>query len=206
MRDRITALKKNHGKKVVDTVTICNVINGLRGVKALTCDTSRADPIKGIHFRDLTLKECLKRLPNHIGTTISAPEGMFWFLLTGEIPTCEQLLNLSAELKQRATIPEYSTQIINSLSKDLDPLTHFSIGLMAIQPESRFDSAYNQGIRKTEYWEPTIEDAIDLMAKLPTVAAMVYNNKYSNTELPQWDDSLDWAGNFAKKLGVTDPV
>lgn len=74
----------------------------------------------------------MNRLPNYAGHTIAAPEGMFWLLLTGEVPNCDQLENLSTELRQRAAIPEYSTQIINSLPKDLDALTQFSIGLMAI--------------------------------------------------------------------------
>ena len=35
-----------------------------------------------------------------------------------------------------------------------------------------------QGVHKSKYWEDTFEDSMDLVAKLPVVAATIYNNLF----------------------------
>jgi citrate synthase len=56
-------------------------------------------------------------------------------------------------------------------------------------------------VSKPQYWEYFYEDAMDLLAKLPRVAAMIYRHKYKNGEMISSDDNLDWAGNYAHMLG-----
>jgi len=41
---------------------------------------------------------------------------------------------------------------------------------------------------------------MDLLAKLPRVAAIVYRHKYGKSII-EADNSLDWAGNFSHMLG-----
>ena len=47
-----------------------------------------------------------------------------------------------------------------------------------------------QGVHKSKYWEDTFEDSMDLVAKLPVVAATIYNNLFrSVVEMGQLDES-----------------
>jgi hypothetical protein len=39
--------------------------------------------------------------------------------------------------------------------------------------DSKFARAYAGGLHKTKYWDPVYEDSMDLIAKLPEIAAMV---------------------------------
>ena len=54
------------------------------------------------------------------------------------------------------------------------------MGVLACQPRSHFAKAYREGIHKSKYWDPTYEDAIDLVAKCPRIAALVYHNSYGD--------------------------
>ena len=45
-------------------------------------------------------------------------------------------------------------------------MTQLSMGVMACQTESKFQAAYNAGVHKSEYWETTLEDSLDLIAKV----------------------------------------
>ncbi len=59
-------------------------------------------------------------------------------------------------------------------------------------------------MKKTDYWAYYYEDAMDLLAKIPRIAALVYRHKYKNSQIIEPDHSLDWAANFAHMLGYTD--
>ena len=50
----------------------------------------------------------------------------------------------------------------------------------ALQSESKFARAYAAGVPKSEYWLSTFEDSLDLIAKLPVIAAMIYRNVYKD--------------------------
>ena len=58
------------------------------------------DPEEGIRFRGYTIPECQELLPHAPGGEEPLPEGLFWLLVTGEIPTEEQVsvTNLSGYL------------------------------------------------------------------------------------------------------------
>lgn len=50
------------------------------------------------------------------------------------------------------------------------------------------------------------EDAIDLIAKLPVVAATIYRNTYKDgSGIGAIDTSKDWSHNFTQMLGYDDP-
>lgn len=42
------------------------------------------------------------------------PEGMFFYLLTGKVPTQEQAAELTKDLAQRSELPKYVEKIIDS--------------------------------------------------------------------------------------------
>ena len=87
----------------------------MRGIKGLVTETSVLDSEEGIRYRGLDLFECKAQLPPVVGGTQMTPEGVFWLLLTGEVPTQEQTAALSAEWAARAEIPTHVTTMLNNV-------------------------------------------------------------------------------------------
>jgi len=75
-------------------------------------------------------------------------------------------------------------------------MTQLSAGVLICQPNSKFVEAYQGGVHKSKYWESTLEDALDLCAKVSRIAAIVYNNSYGGA-LADRDPSLDYGANYA---------
>ncbi|MES1915178.1 MAG: hypothetical protein MHM6MM_007160, partial [Cercozoa sp. M6MM] len=71
--------------------------------------------------------------------------------------------------------------------------------------ESKFAKAYRDGAHKSTYWQYYVEDTLDLVARLPEVAARVFRNKFRDGEIIAPDHSLDWGANFAHMLGFDEP-
>ena len=71
------------------------VYGGMRGILGLVTETSVLDPEEGIRFRGYSIPECQKLLPKAAGGDEPLPEGLFWLLLTGNIPSQEQVTAIS---------------------------------------------------------------------------------------------------------------
>ena len=72
-------------------------------------------------------------------------ESLIWLLLTSEVPTKEQVDSLTVELHERSSkLPKHVVPLLNSLPKDMHPMTQFSIGLNAAQTASVFAKAYGE--------------------------------------------------------------
>lgn len=161
------------------------------------------DAEEGIRFRGHTIKDCQKLLPKGKSGTEMLPEAMFWLLLTGQIPSTLQIRGFSRELAGKSALPEFVEEMLNRFPKDLHPMTQLAIAVSALNRTSIFAKAYEEGLNKADYWEPTYEDCISLLAKLPTIAARIYQNSYCGGGfLPDLvDPGQDWAYNFATMLG-----
>ncbi len=204
-RPKIYNLVKEFGNTKISDVTIAQAIGGMRGVKCLTTDISYLDPLEGIRFRGFTIPEVLAKLPKVPGAEMPYVEGHFYLLLTGEIPTEEEVKTIADEFRARQHIPDYVFDTISSLPLDTHPMTMFSTAIMSMQRESIFVKKYNQGISKLDYWDPTFEDSLNLLAKLPQIASFIYRLKYRNDEIILPDTSLDLGGNFAHMMGINKP-
>eukprot|EP00930_Biecheleria_cincta_P012955 TRINITY_DN1178_c0_g1_i2.p1 TRINITY_DN1178_c0_g1~~TRINITY_DN1178_c0_g1_i2.p1 ORF type:complete len:486 (+),score=84.51 TRINITY_DN1178_c0_g1_i2:61-1458(+) len=202
---QLQALRKEHSDKSLGETTVGMAIGGMRGIKCLVSETSLLDPMEGIRYRGRTLEECMEQLPKAPGSKIGLPEAAFWLLLTDEIPTDADVKALNAELHKRSSLPDSVIKTIDGLPKDTHPMTQLSIGLLALQPQSHFGKAYRSGsLKKTDYWTYTLEDALDLNAKIPILAARIFRNIFFDGKHLPSDPSLDWAGNYAQMLGVND--
>jgi citrate synthase len=204
-RPRTTKLLKDHGDVKVGEVTISQVIGGARGVKSLTTDISYLDPFEGIRFRGFTIPEVMEKLPKVPGSEMPYVEGFFYLLLTGEVPTEKDAIEVAAEFKKREAVPEYVFDVLRQLPPDSHPMAMFSAAIIAMQRESVFVKEYNAGLNKMEYWMPTYEDGMNLLAKLPTIAAFIYRLKYKNGDILKADPKLDMGGNFAHMMGIKKP-
>ena len=203
-RERYRALAKDHADVVVAEVTIGQIIGGMRGIKSLLTDVSYVDPSEGIRFRGLTIPEILDVLPKPEGVDIPYVGGLFYLLLIGDVPTKEQAMEVEAEWIKRSDVPQYVFDTLRAMPKDTHPMTLFSLAVQSMEPQSEFARRYHEGMRKTEYWEPALEDTLNLIARLPVVAAFIYNLKYKDGKEPSVDPNLDYGANFAQMLGVED--
>ena len=179
-RERVTRLVKEYGDTEVNTVKIGQFFTGMRGIKCLTTDISYLDPLEGIRFRGYTIPETLEKLPKAPGAEMPYVEGHLYLLLTGEIPNDDQVQEVIQDLQKRGKVPGYVWDTLRALPKDTHPMTMFSIAILALQKDSVFVKKYNQGMGKFDYWDPMYEDAINLLAKLHTIAAYIYRYKYRN--------------------------
>uniref|UniRef100_A0A8D0SGM3 Citrate synthase, mitochondrial n=1 Tax=Sus scrofa TaxID=9823 RepID=A0A8D0SGM3_PIG len=82
---RIKTFRQQHGNTVVGQITVD----------------------MGIRFRGYSIPECQKMLPKAKGGEEPLPEGLFWLLVTGQIPTEEQVSWLSKEWAKRAALPSH---------------------------------------------------------------------------------------------------
>ena len=204
LRNEMRATLKAHGTRKVDEVNLAQVFGGMRGVKSMIWETSQLDPVEGIRFRGFSIPDLKEKLPKRQGDKEPLPEGLFWLMLLGEIPTQEEVDWLSDEWERRRKIPAHTAKVLDSLPVETHPMTQFNIAISSLQTNSNFVRRYSEGMSKNEYWDPTYEDAMNLIACLPRVAAYIYRRTYFNGEHIQPDDSLDWAGNFAHMLGVSE--
>uniref|UniRef100_A0A803LN43 Citrate synthase n=2 Tax=Chenopodium quinoa TaxID=63459 RepID=A0A803LN43_CHEQI len=200
-QERLKKIKKENGSVQLGNITVDMVLGGMRGMTGLLWETSLLDPEEGIRFRGYSIPECQKLLPAASPGGEPLPESLLWLLLTGKVPSKEQVDALSAELRERASIPDHVYKTIDALPITAHPMTQFTTGVMALQVQSEFQKAYEKGIHKSKFWEPTYEDCLTLIAQVPVVAAYIYRRMYKNGEIIPKDDSLDYGANFAHMLG-----
>jgi len=201
-RPRTARLVKEFGKVVIDQVTIDQCVGGARDVRCLVTDISYLDPQEGIRFRGKTIPETFDALPKAPGSDYPTVESFWYFLLTGDIPTPAQVDEIVAEWKVRQVVPQYVFDAIRALPRDTHPMTMLSIGILALQKDSKFARAYHEPqYNKNNAWEFLYEDAYDLVARIPIVAAFIYNLKYRADKQIAIDPQLDMGANFAQMIG-----
>ncbi|HMN32730.1 MAG TPA: citrate (Si)-synthase, eukaryotic [Chitinophagaceae bacterium] len=197
----IKKLIKENGETVIGEIKLSQIYQGMRGIIGLVTETSLLDANEGIRFRGFSIPELIEKLPKAEGGSQPLPEGLFHLMLLGEIPSQDDVDHLSAVLARRSHVPNYVFDAIESLPLHTHPMTQFSIAIMALQTESLFAKAYNEGINKKDYWSYIYEDTMNLLARLPRIAAYIFRRKYRNGDHIQPNGMLDWAANFAHMLG-----
>ena len=200
----IKDILKEHGNKKIGEVTLSQIYQGMRGITGLVTETSLLDAQEGIRFRGFSIPELQQKLPKANGGTEPLPEGLFHLMLLGELPTEEDVHDITANWQRRSHVPNHVFAAIEALPIDSHPMTQFVIAIMALQTESKFAEKYAKGMAKKDYWEAVFDDSMDLIARLPRVAAYIYRRKYKNEDHIHPDGLLDWAGNFAHMLGYED--
>lgn len=125
-------------------------------------------------------------------------------LLTGDIPSEQQVRELSAEWAARSEVPRFIEELIDRSPNDLHPMAQFSLAVTALEHESAFAKAYAKGMPKKDYWGYTFEDSMDLIAKLPTIAARIYRNVYKDGKVAPVQKDKDYSFNFANQLGFAE--
>ncbi len=196
-------LTKNGNKKIGE-VKLAQIYQGMRGITGLVTETSLLDPQEGIRFRGYSIPELREKLPKANGGTEPLPEGLFHLLLIGELPNNEDVNHITSVWQRRSHVPNHVFATIDALPLTAHPMTMFVTGVMALQTESNFAKKYAEGLSKKDYWEAVFDDSMDLIARLPRIAAYVYRRKYKNNQHINPNGLLDWAGNLAHMMGFED--
>ncbi len=82
------------------------------------------------------------KLPAAVPGGEPLPEGLFWLLLTGEIPSAAQAAAVSAEWRARAALPAHLPATLAALPAGTHPMTQLCVAIAALQPASKFAAAY----------------------------------------------------------------
>jgi len=200
----IKSIVKEHGARKIGEVQLSQVFQGMRGITGLVTETSLLDAHEGIRFRGYSIPDLQKKLPKAPGGFEPLPEGLFYLMLIGELPTEEDVAYISSVWQRRSHVPNHVFDVIDALPLTTHPMTMFVSGIMALQTESNFAKKYAEGMSKKDYWEWTFDDSMDLIARLPRIAAYIYRRKYKNNDHIHPNGLLDWAGNLAHMLGYGD--
>ena len=192
LRDERKALMTEHRDTIISQVTVAQAIGGMRGVKGMVCDTSVVEPDKGLIIRGLPIMKIKDKLP----------EEVFWLLITGELPSADELKLLQKDLKEHSEVPNYVWKVLKAMPKTSHPMAMLDTAILTMEQESVFRKRYTEGMKKTEYWEPTLEDAMRVIGTIHTIAAGVYRIRYKKGALIEPSKKLDWAADFAKMLGL----
>lgn len=95
-----------------------------------------------------------------------------------KVPTKEQVAGLTKDFRKRSKVPGFVFDVLNKFPTTAHPMSQLSAGIMALQTQSQFAKAYEEGIHKSKVY------------------------KGGKTIPP--DPKLDYAANYAHMLGFTD--
>ena len=191
-REDVRTLISDSGSSVISEVSLKQAYGGMRGVKGLVCDTSSVSEDTGLIIRGIPLLDIIEILP----------EEVLYLLLTGDLPDKNALNELQSNLQEHAVVPDYIWTILRNMPNDSHPMAMFNTAVLAMEKESVFRSYYDKGMNKNDFWKPTLEDGIRLIAKLPALGAGVYRIRFEKGNLINPDQSLDWGANYAHMLGL----
>jgi citrate synthase len=204
MKERVQKLNKEFGAVKVADANVGQIIGGARDIISMLWDCSLLDKNEGIRFRGFSIPELREKLPKAPGGKEPLPEGIFYLLLIGEVPTAEDCAMVTEEWRKRSVLPQYLIDFMNVVPKDTHPMTQFSLAILQLQKESVFAQRYREKMPKTQYWDATFEDVMNLLAKLPNICAYIFRRTYMDDKHIAPDPKLDWGGNLAHMLGITD--
>ena len=193
-RERVAGLVNEYGEKVVSEITLRQAFEGLRGVRAVVCDTSCVHPEKGLSIRGMPVSELADR----------HPEEIFYLLLTSRLPTGKELAALRSDLAGRVEVPAYVWDILRAMPKDAHPMDMLITAIAAMENGSVFRRRYEEGMAREDQWEAALEDSLTLLARLPALASGVHRIRYEKGDPIPPDPSLPWATDFARMMDIED--
>ena len=96
-RIKIKELVADYGDKIVGEINLRQIYSGMRGMLSMVTETSKLDPDEGIRFRGYSLPEIQDVLPRAKGSNQPLPEGIFYLMLIGELPSDEDVRLISLD-------------------------------------------------------------------------------------------------------------
>lgn len=163
---------------VLFEVTKDHIETGMRGIPVGYCTTSSVDPIKGLFYRGRAISEFAN----------AKPEEIIYLLQEGKMGSTSDIKQFSDDLKARSTLTQGVIDHIKALPRDGHPMKIFSASLLVL--------GMLEGVN--DY----LEDAKNLVAKMPHLVATVINHHAGWGETPPPNPALGYMENFAAMLNV----
>lgn len=163
---------------VLFTITKEQLETGLRGYPVGYCTTSTVDPIKGLSYVEKPVPEM----------AFHEPEKVIYLLYTGKEATQEEIESFKNELRARSACTDALIQAICKLPKSGHPMKLFSAALLLCgMLEGQNDYK---------------KDCLDVIAKIPIIAATVINHHAGWNGCRPSNPSLGYIENFVNMLNV----
>ena len=203
LKKDIEAILAANGNTTIADVSVSQAYHGMRDIKCMVTETSSVDPQEGIRYRGMSIPELQAKLPKAENGAQPLPEGVFWLLLTGDVPTPAQVAEVTSSWRANENLPEHVLRTLDALPLDTHPMTQLSIGILAMQTESIFARRYREGMPKSAHWDAMYDDVVLLLGRMPVLAAYIYRRTYKSGKHipPAADKTLDWSANLAHMLG-----
>lgn len=161
---------------VLFEITKDSLESGLRGVPAGYCVTSAVDPMKGLAYVGFPISELAHRDPMEV----------IYLLYYGELGSKEQVAKFQKDLKERAACKPETLRYISSLPTMGHPMDSFAAALLIVgMCEGTGDYR---------------EDCLNVIAKLPQIAAAVINHRAGWGNTPPSQPELGYMENFVHML------
>ncbi len=178
----MTRLMRDNGSFNVAEVTVDQIYSGIRGVPIQVSDVSYVDPNEGLRLRGYTVQQVLDELPKADHGEFPLAGGLYYLLMTGDMPTKQEAQEVEIEWKVRSNVPDHVFKSLAPMPPYTHPMTLFSQAILALQSESVFARRFYYGIDKKDYWGFYLEDSLNLTAKLPDDCC-----QYLQLEVPGWN-------------------
>lgn len=159
-------------------ITKDNLETGLRGVPVGYCTTSTVEPEKGLLYAGKKVQEL----------AFKEPEEVIYLLYHGKESSKEELAAFKQDLKKRGGCSPDLLKHIHQLPKEGHPMHHFAAALLLA------------GMYECK--EDYREDCLNLIAKIPEIAAHVINSKEGLGGCKPSELSLGYMENFVHMLNI----
>jgi citrate synthase len=165
-------------EEVLFTITKEHLETGLRGFPVGYCTTSHVDPQKGLFYLGRPVKEL----------ATWQPEQVIYLLYHGKEGNPQELKQFSEVIKQRSCCSQQVIASIESLPREGHPMKLFCIALLLLGMHESADKY--------------ADDCLNIIAKVPHLAAAVINHHagFGKTPHPRLD--LGYMENFCYMLQV----
>ncbi len=163
---------------VLFEVTTDSLETGLRGIPVGYCVTSFVDPMKGLTYVGRPIAELANREPMEL----------IYLLYYGELGSKEQVAHFQKELNQRAQCHPETIQAIESLPRKGHAMDLLAAALLIV---GMYEGTGNYR-----------EDCLNVIAKLPQIAACVINRHAGWGPTPHSKPELGYVENFVEMLNL----
>lgn len=165
-------------ENVLFEVTKDSLETGLRGVPVGYCVTSYVDPEKGLFYAGIPIEEL----------AMKPPVELIYLLYFGKLGKKTEIEIFTSDLKKRAALKKQTVEAIEALPKEGHSIDHFAAAiLIAGMFETKGD------------WK---EDCLDVIAKMPQIAALVINASLGWGKTKEPDPSLEYIEGFVQMLNI----
>lgn len=164
--------------EVLFTITREHLETGLRGFPIGYCSTSNVDPVRGLFYMGQPVEQLAGK----------KPEEVIYLLYHGKVGSEAQVAEFSKDLQQRAICSPDVIKHIQLLPRQGHPMDLFSCALLIC---GMFEG-------KDDYRE----DCLNLIAKIPEIAATVINYHAGWNSLRPSKPELGYMDNFTQMLNV----